>query len=120
MTASFIATFALYLLAVVQVTRMRCTQSVVWQTSLLALLYPLNFTITVFPTWFIHKSYIKDDYGVGMRHWVAAVCLDSNGWINALTYGWQSFEVGPQEAFGVLPGLDVSLLKNSEAIGFEV
>ena len=23
-------------------------------------------------------------------------CLDSNGWINALTYGWQSFKLGPQ------------------------
>lgn len=138
-------------------------------------------------------------------------CLDSNGWINALTYGWQSFKLGPQvgcvwypekiektlateisemkdpakistenmialaicsydqlchamslndtsfiliqfpcivnsatsrtratratratvcnasswrtfcqDAFGVLPGLDVSLLENSEAVGFEV
>ena len=28
---------------------------------------------------------------------------------------------GPcQDAFGVLPGLDVSLLENSEAVGFEV
>ena len=47
-------------------------------------------------------------------------CLDSNGWINALTYGWQSLRCAPQDAFGVLPGLDVSLLENSEAIGFEV
>ena len=36
-----------YLLAVVQVTRMRCATNVVWQTSFQALLYPLNFTITV-------------------------------------------------------------------------
>lgn len=27
-------------------------------------------------------------------HWRR--CLDSNGWINALTYGWQSFKLGPQ------------------------
>lgn len=119
MAACFITTFTLYLLAVVQVTRMRCATNVVWQTSFQALLYPLNFTITVFPTWFIHKSYFKDS-GYGLHHWVAAVCLDSNGWINALTYGWQSFKLGPQDAFGVLPGLDVSLLENSEAVGFEV
>ncbi|CAK9104057.1 unnamed protein product [Durusdinium trenchii] len=119
MAACFVATFTLYLLAVVQVTRMRCNNNVVWNTSFQALLYPLNFTITVFPTWFIHKNYFKDS-GHGLHHWVAAVCLDSNGWINALTYGYQSFKLGPQDAFGVLPGLDVSLLENSEAVGFEV
>ena len=26
-------------------------------------------------------------------------CLDSNGWINALTYGWQSLRFGPQAGF---------------------
>jgi len=118
MAVCFVLTFMLYLLAVVKVTNLRCSQDVIWSTSFQALLYPLNFTITVFPTWFIHKSYIKD-YGRGLHHWVAAVCLDSNGWINALTYSWQ--RVGKhQDAFGVLPGLDVSLLQNSDAVGFEV
>jgi len=118
MAVCFVLTLMLYLLAVVKVTNLRCSQDVIWSTSFQALLYPLNFTITVFPTWFIHKSYIKD-YGRGLHHWVAAVCLDSNGWINALTYSWQ--RVGKhQDAFGVLPGLDVSLLQNSDAVGFEV
>mmetsp|Transcript_37577 Transcript_37577/g.70057 ORF Transcript_37577/g.70057 Transcript_37577/m.70057 type:complete len:281 (+) Transcript_37577:40-882(+) len=119
MATCFVLTFSLYLLAVVKVTNLRCSPDVVWSTSFQALLYPLNFTVTVFPTWFIHKSYVKD-YGRGLHHWVAAVCLDSNGWINALTYSWQSVNVGQQDAFGVLPGLDVSLLQNSDAIGFEV
>ncbi|CAE7306179.1 unnamed protein product [Symbiodinium natans] len=118
MAVCFVLTFMLYLLAVVKVTHLRCSKAVVWSTSFQALLYPLNFTITVFPTWFIHKSYVKD-YGRGLHHWVAAVCLDSNGWINALTYSWQSVNQH-QDAFGVLPGLDVSLLQNSEAVGFEV
>ncbi len=87
-----------YLLAVVQVTRMRCTTNVVWQTSFQALLYPLNFTITV--PWSVAFWSIKK-----LPTWqsVGKVCLIFTARNTLLDFCWPRFWIGHDRIVCFLP-----------------
>lgn len=118
MCGCFLTTVVLYTLSVLHLTRTSCNRKVIWEASFQALAYPTNFLVTVFPTWLTHIAVVKD-VGYGVHHTVSAVCLYSNGWVNALTYSWQSWMLG-ERGTGGIQSLDASLLEESEAIAFQV
>eukprot|EP00931_Biecheleriopsis_adriatica_P110397 TRINITY_DN84669_c0_g1_i1.p1 TRINITY_DN84669_c0_g1~~TRINITY_DN84669_c0_g1_i1.p1 ORF type:complete len:300 (-),score=55.67 TRINITY_DN84669_c0_g1_i1:1-876(-) len=114
----FLLTTLLYVAAVAHLWRTRSSNKLLLNASLQALVYPLNFLLTVFPTWLTHKQIISDE-GYGAHHLISSVCLYSNGWVNALTYSWQSSQFGKQDdPGGIVPALDASLLDECQAIGF--
>mmetsp|Transcript_45849 Transcript_45849/g.146393 ORF Transcript_45849/g.146393 Transcript_45849/m.146393 type:complete len:336 (+) Transcript_45849:71-1078(+) len=90
MAVCFLASMVLYIAAIVSVVRTPSPSVVVRRASMRALLYPWNFAVTVLPTWFVYVSVIRtSDYPESCCSTFvsfSAVCLFSNGWVNAATY----------------------------------
>jgi len=81
----FVVAVALHVAAVAMIGCTTSPSSVVRQAFKRAFCFPIIFLITVLPVWLTYASFVTSPLFV---EW-SAVCIYSNGWVNALVYGCQ-------------------------------